>query len=77
MNEIEKLYKNANVEPQYKKRIECKEGHPIGKPCGKNPCIDCDKSVFKDVMSPFTAEKQLELIKWLATRELKIKTQEL
>ena len=72
MNEIEKMYELANVQPQYKKQIECKEGHTIGQPCGKCPCIDCDKSVFEDIMSPFTAEKQLELIKLLSERELYI-----
>lgn len=65
MNEIEKMYKLANIQPQYKKRIECKEGYSVGQPCGKSPCIDCDKSVFEYVMPPFTAEKQIELIKWL------------
>lgn len=65
MSEIEKMYKLADVQSQYKKRIECKEGHQVGQPCGKCPCIDCDKSVFEDVMPPFTAGKQLELIKWL------------
>lgn len=68
MNEIEKMYKLANVQPYYKKRIECKEGYSIGQPCGKSPCIDCDKSVFEDVMPPFTAEKQIELIKWLSSK---------
>lgn len=67
MSEIEKMYELADVQPQYKKRIECKEGHPIGQPCEKCPCIDCDKSIFEDVMPPFTAEKQIELIKWLVS----------
>ena len=75
MNEIEKLYKNAGIEPQYKKLIECKHGYAVGKPCNHPPCINCEYSIFEDIMPPFTAEKQLELIKWLATRELKIKTQ--
>lgn len=71
MNEVEKMYKLANVQPQYKKRIECKEGHSIGLPCGKSPCIDCDKSVFEDVMPPFTTEKQLNLILCLSKRGIK------
>lgn len=65
MNEVEKMYKLANVQPQYKKRIEFKERYSIGQPCKKSPCINCDKSVFEDVMPPFTAEKQLNIIKWL------------
>lgn len=32
MNEVEKMYKLANVQPQYKKRIKCKERHSIGQP---------------------------------------------
>lgn len=65
MSEIEKMYKLANVQPQYKKRIECKEGYSIGQPCEKCPCINCEKSVFEDVMPPFTAEKQIEIVKFL------------
>lgn len=70
MTEIDKMYKLANVQAQYKKRIECKEGHSIGQPCGKCPCINCDKSVFKNVMPPFTTEKQLEIIKWFISNRL-------
>lgn len=67
MTEIEKMYKNAGVEPQYKKRTECKDGYTVGHPCEKGiACINCNRSVFEDVMPPFTAEKQLELIKWLS-----------
>jgi hypothetical protein len=70
MNEVEKMYKLANVQPQYKKRIECKEGHSIGQPCGKSPCIDCDKSVFENVMPPFTEKKQLEIVKFLLNKSV-------
>lgn len=63
MNEIEKLYENAEVKKQ------------IPKVCSSNElyCKEC-KAHIEDAMSycknasypPFTAEKQIELIKWLA-----------
>ena len=62
MNEIEKLYENAEVKKQ------------IPKLCSSNElyCKECE-AYIEDVMPycknaeypPFTAEKQLELIKWL------------
>ena len=71
MSEIEKLYENANIKSE-----ECCERD-------SDACMTCchewenrqDCWKYKSVIPPFTAEKQLELIKWLATRELKIKTQ--
>ena len=74
MTEIEKLFENAGIEPQYKKRTECKDGYTVGHPCEKwIACINCNRSVFEDVMPPFTAEKQLLLIQWLAeTRPIHI-----
>lgn len=68
--EIEKMFENAGVKPRYKKRTECKDGYTVGHPCEKGiACINCNRSVFEDVMPPFTAEKQLELIKWLAHKD--------
>lgn len=62
MSEIEKMYKNAEVKKQ------------IPKECSNNElyCKEC-KAHIEDAMPycknaeypPFTAEKQLELIKWL------------
>ena len=64
MNEVEKMYENTIGKQSY---------------CTANDCLDmskCKNCYFcKQFYPPFTAEKQLELIKWLATRELKIKTQ--
>lgn len=64
MSEITKLYENAGIEPD---RIVCYRGF--------DRCIDNDynchchsKKPCKDatyMYSPFTAEKQIELIKWL------------
>ena len=53
MNEITKLYENAGIAPK-----KCSE-------CDNN--MDC--GFGKDCYSPFTAEKQIELIKWLANYE--------
>lgn len=53
MSEIEKLYKNAGVEKQ--KYYAC-----------KRPDYS---DVFEEKLPPFTAEKQLELIKWLAKKK--------
>ena len=49
MSEITKLYDNAKIAPK-----RCSE-------CDNN--MDC--GFGKDCYSPFTAEKQIELIKWL------------
>jgi len=67
MTEIKKMFENAGVEPQYKKRTECKDGYTVGHPCEKGiACINCNRSVFEDVMPPFTAEKQLKIIQLLS-----------
>ena len=60
MNEVEKLYKNAKL-------LYCDK-------CMHDSELDCIY-LCENKYPPFTAEKQIELIKWLATRELKIKTQ--
>jgi len=65
MNEVEKMYENADVNKDcnlYKHFTECPMKH--------TQCEDCENFVYP----PFTAEKQLELIKWLSTKELKIRT---
>lgn len=66
MSEIEKMYKNAEVKKQ------------IPKICSNNElyCKDCTAHI-EDAMPycksaeypPFTAEKQIELIKWLAIKD--------
>lgn len=65
---IQKLYEVAGIEPEHRFK-ECKKGYTIGKPCNHPPCIRCDSSVFEDIYPPFTAEKQLELIKWLVRKK--------
>ena len=69
MSEIEKMYENAEVKKQ------------IPKICSNNElyCKEC-KAHIEDAMPycknadypPFTAEKQLELIKWLSRRYIEI-----
>lgn len=54
MNEIEKMYKNAGF---------------IKKQCKDYSCIVCDKNNNCEKYPLFTAEKQIELIKWLALRD--------
>ena len=70
MNEVEKLYENAGVE----KRAYY-NGCPKGQYLSNNlTCYECEYFSVENpylkcsyrVYPPFTAEKQLELIKWLA-----------
>ena len=59
MNEVEKLYENAGINE---------------KRCFANDCLDmsrCHDCYFNKVYQPqFTAEKQLELIKWIACNKI-------
>lgn len=57
MSEIEKMYENAGVE-----KSKCWDD------CTTCTRTSCDKTIsyIKAEYPPFTAEKQLELIKWLA-----------
>lgn len=61
MSEIEKMYENAKVE---------KYPHCCDITCGE-PTIRCkDCPDYIEIYPPFTAEKQIELIKWLARKGL-------
>lgn len=51
MNEIEKMYENAQIEPV----------------CDGIDCGTCTAKCNNGKYPEFTAEKQLELVKWLAT----------
>lgn len=72
MSEITKLYENAGIEKEFEKPAECV----------KNPYISCDGCMLYDDKKgkcnnrkgypPFTAEKQLNLIIFLANREIRI-----
>ncbi|WP_405316463.1 hypothetical protein [Faecalibacillus faecis] len=66
MNEVEKMYENAGVE---KEIIPCPAKY-YGYDCTRNNWDDEDCSCDIDGYPPFTAEKQLELIKWLARKGL-------
>lgn len=56
MNEVEKMYRNSGIE-------ECNR---LLKPCPfENECDGCEYNWYPE----FTAEKQLELIKWLARKD--------
>lgn len=65
MNEIEKMYKNANI----KAKEYCDRD--------SDACMSCcpewenrqDCWKYKSVIPSFTAKKQIELIKWLALRD--------
>ena len=60
MNEVEKMYENAEPDRNcnlYKHFTECPMKH--------TQCEDCENFVYP----PFTAEKQLELIKLIANRK--------
>ena len=63
MNEVEKMYKNAGI-----KKFEPKEEFSLDdceEYCIDNNCKECSWRKYPQ----FTAEKQLELIKWLALRD--------
>lgn len=71
MNEIENMYKLAGVgtlgtvDLREMKILVNDKVFIEGKNLSHN---------YYDIYPPFTAEKQLELIKWLSTKELKIRT---
>lgn len=56
MSEIEKMYRNANVET-LSYCCDSTHGEPTKRCKG---CLD-----YREIYPPFTAEKQIELIKWL------------
>lgn len=65
-NEISKMYENAGIKGEWRD-YRTKNGKIYE---GKNP-----KNRNIRLCKPrFTAEKQIELIKWLSTKELKIRT---
>ena len=69
MSEIIKLYENAGIKPYIycsKPRLDC-NARETGN-CKK----DCEYYSGEKLFTPFTAEKQLELIKWLAKQPLTI-----
>ena len=67
MTEVEKMYENANI----KKDRMCEWTCRGSEYCSTN-CEHYESTQL--CYPPFTAEKQLELIKWLSTKELKIRT---
>ena len=80
MNEIEKMYENAGVEPEQQDcckiadkywayETESSFEYLMQKECPYNQeCTDeCEYAYDKVVYSPFTAEKQLELIKFITS----------
>lgn len=61
MNEVEKMYENAGIK---KEVIPCPAKY-YGYDCTRNNWDDEDCSCDIEGYPPFTAEKQIELIKWL------------
>jgi hypothetical protein len=67
MSEVEKLYKNAHIEKVI--NHECTYDYGITCPNDNDTCDNCGYYKEKEPdYQPFTAEKQLELIKWLAVK---------
>ena len=66
MNEVEKMYENAGIEPD------------INYVCDKEPCekhsVDCQECSHlydtREDYPDFTAEKQIEIIKWLGELDM-------
>lgn len=65
MSEIEKMYKNAGVEQT--QDITCGDCEFVNYPEENKPCNACTQYGIKH-HPPFTAEKQIELIKWLSSK---------
>lgn len=61
MNEIEKMYENAGVN-----KIGIKRCSGIKQGICLHNCNECESFGYK--YPPFTAEKQIEMIKWLANK---------
>lgn len=82
MNEVEKMYENCRIKktPTIARCNRCWGGGMCvitEKMCKRKNKAKCKnfKGDFKEgEYPPFTTEKQLELIKWLSTKELKIRT---
>ena len=64
MSEIEKMYKNAGITKIGNKKCTPAEFLDCQNYCFISENNKCDKYSYD--YSPFTAEKQLELIKWIA-----------
>ena len=73
MNQVEKMYENAGVEMEFA-YLECHRGRssiccPIDE-CEKDErCMGCiNSNAMEEVYKypPFTAEKQIKIIKWLS-----------
>lgn len=72
MNEIEKMYENAGVELTEGLEWVCKNpDHCIGQNLSVVPenCTGCEHFKREMKYPPLTAEKQLELIKWLTLND--------
>lgn len=65
MSEIEKMYENAGVK---KEVISCPAEY-YGYNCTRNNLGDEDCTCYGRCYPPFTAEKQIELIKWLIQKD--------
>ena len=63
MNEIEKMYEKFKIERKYKCNSIC---YGDDNPCPLW-CKNCENLV--SFYPPFTAEKQIELIKWISRKE--------
>ena len=81
MNEIKKLYENAEVEKKtvrgcydYYNELGIDIWHEND--CKNKDCNTCEANKSIQKYPPFTAEKQLELIKLFSNRELYINYQE-
>ena len=70
MSEIEKMYKNVGVTKIGIRKCTTTEYLDCQNYCFVSEKNKCDK--FSYQYPPFTAEKQIELIKWVAQREPKI-----
>lgn len=64
MSEIEKMYENAGFKKQEIENCTYKNSTPCGHICDDGE--DCPYLEIKEDYPPFTAEKQLNLIKWIA-----------
>lgn len=67
MSEIEKMYENAGINKREIENCTYKNSTPCGHSCDDGE--DCPYLEIKNDYPPFTAEKQLNLIKWVAIHQ--------
>lgn len=72
MSEVEKMYENAGIEHEGLEWVCQNPDHCTYQNLSIIPenCLGCEYFKKERIYPPFTAEKQLELIKWIACNKI-------